>query len=87
MAGEPGTALARQGDARRPPGGSIIDHRPAGDLQRDGVDQAMIEVGHRQAKIAGLARLVTRCLGLVDAAQKLGEDQRDAKTDRAKPRA
>jgi hypothetical protein len=47
----------------------------------------MIEVGHGQAKVASLTRLVTRCLGLVDAAQKLGEHQRDAKTDRAKPRA
>jgi hypothetical protein len=40
-----------------------------------------------KAKVTDLARLVTHRLGLVDAAQELGEDQRDAKTDRAKPRA
>jgi hypothetical protein len=66
----------------------MIDHRPAVDGRRRGsVDQSMINLGHGQAKVTDLARLVTHRLGLVDAAQELGEDQRDAKTDRAKPRA
>jgi hypothetical protein len=47
----------------------------------------VINLGHGQAKVADLARLVTQRLGLVDAAQELGDDQCDAKSYRAKARA
>ena len=47
--------------------------------RRDGVDQSVINLGHGQAKVADLARLVSQRLGLVDGAEELGERQCDAK--------
>ena len=62
----------------------MIEHHPAVDRRRHNcIDQSMIDIGHGQAKVADLARLVTQRLGLVDAAQELGDDQRDTKSYRA----
>jgi uncharacterized Fe-S cluster protein YjdI len=54
---------------------------------RGDIDQGVIDVGQRQAKVADLTRLVSQRFGLVNGAEELGERQRGAKTDCDKPRA